>query len=111
MDGPFVEELFARRADVVCVHGAWFGRVPPRRRRRDVRGYDHFAGTRVSEVESALVRGERNAVGLRESVLDQGDLTRLRIEAVCAHVDLGWLGVNAVRSAIVYRHGEACKRL
>lgn len=76
-----------------------------------MRRYYHFSGTRVGEVERALVRGEGNAVGLREGVLDQGDLARVRIEAVCAHVDLGWLGVDTVGAAIVYRHGEAGKRL
>ena len=111
MDGPFVEQLFAGRADVVGVHGTWIGRVPPRGGRGDVRGYYHFAGTRVCEVEGALVGGEGDAVGLRESVLDQGDLARVRIEAVCAHVDLGRLGVDAVGAAIVCRHGEADKRL
>ena len=107
VDGSFVQEMLAGRADVESVHGARLGRVPFwGRRNGDVRRHDDFAGGRVGEVERLLIGRESDAIRLRQCVFDQSDMARVRVEAISAHVDLGWLVVDAVRAAIVCRHSE-----
>ena len=94
--------MFSRGVHVESVDRSRFGRVPVDVRSRDEGGDGDFAGAGVGDVQSAVVRGEGDAVGLLEGVFHESWLTCLRVEAEGARPHLGGLVVDGVAAAIVF---------
>ena len=98
-----VQEVVSRGVHVESVNRARVCRVPVDLRGVDEGGDGDFAGAGVGDVQSAVVGGEGDAVGLLEGVFYESRLTGLWVEAEGPGSHLGRLGVDGIAAAIVCR--------
>ena len=95
--------MFSRGVHVESVDRTRFCRVPVDSRSGDKWGDGDFTGACVCDVQSAVVRGEGDAIGLLEGVFHESWLTCLRVEAEGPGSHLGRLGVDGIAAAIVFQ--------
>ena len=110
VDRPLVQEVLSRGVHVESVDRARFGRVPVDLRSVDEGGDGDFAGAGVGNVQSAVIGGEGDAVGLLEGVFHERRLTGLWVEAEGPGSHLGRLGVDGIAAAIVCHLSLICSK-